>query len=131
MPGRSKAPKNGKGLEDQVADIAQGLGLVVQKQVRVARRIWGAARQIDVVLTHPESRLRLGVECKFQGVSGSAEEKIPAIVDDIDAWPIRGIIVIAGEGFSTNMSSYLFSTGKVVEVDDLESWLNLFFGLEF
>ncbi|HOH76417.1 MAG TPA: hypothetical protein PLB35_04115 [Myxococcota bacterium] len=130
MPGRSKAPENGKDLEKRVVEIAEGLGLVVETQVRVARRIWGAVRQIDVVSTHPVSRLRLGVECKYQAVSGSAEEKIPAIVEDIDAWPIRGIIVISGEGFTANMKSSLFSTGKVVELEDLEAWLKLFFGLD-
>lgn len=130
MPGRSKAPDNGKELENRVVEIAEGLGLKVETQVRVARRIWGAVRQIDVVLTHPASRVRLGVECKYQAVSGSAEEKIPAIVEDIDAWPIRGIIVISGEGFTANMKSFLFSTGKVVELEDLEAWLKLFFGLD-
>jgi len=130
MAGKSKAPKNGRDLELSVAEIAEGLGLKVQRQVSVARRIWGAVRMIDVVLTDPATRLRLGVECKYQAVGGSAEEKIPAVVEDIGAWPIRGIIVISGEGFSDNMRSFLFSTGKVVELEDLEAWLRLFFGLE-
>ena len=82
------------------------------------------------MLTHPDTRLRLGVECKYQGVTGSAEEKIGQTLTDIDAWPIRGIVVIAGPGFSQNMRSYLLSTGKVVDLDDLETWLRFFFGLE-
>ncbi|HNZ03814.1 MAG TPA: hypothetical protein PKK50_06710 [Myxococcota bacterium] len=130
MAGKGTAPNNGKELEDKVVQVAQKLGLQTMRQVSVARRIWGAVRMIDVVLTDPATRLRLGVECKFQGVGGSAEEKIPAIVEDIDAWPIRGIIVISGDGFSANMRSFLFSTGKVVELEDLESWLRLFFGLD-
>lgn len=130
MAGKGTAPNNGKELEDKVVQVAQKLGLQTMRQVSVARRIWGAVRMIDVVLTDPATRLRLGVECKFQGVGGSAEEKIPAIVEDIDAWPIRGIIVISGDGFSANTRSFLFSTGKVVELEDLESWLRLFFGLD-
>jgi len=64
---------------------------------QVARRIWGAVRKIDVVLTHPQTRKTLGIECKFQAVLGTAEEKIPATIKDIDAWPIPGLVVFEGE----------------------------------
>ena len=48
---------------------------------------------------------------------------------DLDAWPIPGLVVFHGGGFSTNMRSYLHSTGKAVAFTDLEDWLRLFFGL--
>ena len=105
------------------------LGLIVEIEVEVGRRIWGARRKIDVVLKHPETRVSLGVECKFQGGRGSAEEKIPATLEDIRVWPIRGIVVYSGEGFTTNMQSYLLSTGMAVELPDLQKWLELYFGL--
>jgi hypothetical protein len=120
----------GQGLVNQVLELAEKLGLESREQVKVGRRLWGAVRNIDVVVTHPESRLRLGLECKFQGTTGTAEEKIPAIVSDIDAWPIRGIVVISGKGFSPNMRYFLISSGKAVDVEDLEDWLRLYFGLE-
>ena len=44
--------------------------------------------------------------------------KDPAILNDIDAWPIRGIVVISGKGFSPNMRYYLISSGKAVDVED-------------
>lgn len=130
MPGRSAAPNNGKDLEDEVARVAEGLGLRVRHQVEVARRIWGAKRRIDLVLTEPATRKTLGLECKFQGTNGTAEEKLPATVQDIAAWPIPGLIVFSGEGFTENMKSFLHSTGKAVEFEDLEPWLRLFFGLD-
>lgn len=129
MPGRVSAVQSGKELERQVAEIGRALGLSVEMQVTVGRRIWGARRQIDVVLKHPETRVSLGVECKYQGVGGSAEEKIPATIDDIRAWPIRGLVVYVGEGFSENMKAYLLSTGMAVELCDLPKWLELYFGL--
>lgn len=95
----------------------------------MARRIWGAERCIDVVLTRVETGRVLGVECKFQGARGSAEEKIPATIQDIQAWPIPGLVVFAGEGFSENIRSYLYSTGKAVVFGELEPWLRLFFAL--
>lgn len=131
MAGGALAVSNGDGLAKAVVALGAELGLEAREQVRVARRIWGAERRIDVVLLHPVSRKTLGLECKFQAVVGSAEEKIPATIKDIDAWPIPGLVVFAGAGFSDNMRSFLVSTGKAVELDELRPWLCLFFGLPF
>ena len=109
--------------------LLNGLGLRVGSQVRVGRRLWGAERRIDLVLRDTGSGRSLGIECKYQGVGGSAEEKIPATIQDIAAWPIPGIVVFAGQGFSDNMRAYLHSTGKAVAYEDLQGWLTLFFGL--
>ncbi len=129
MPGKGAAVASGKELEGVVEELGKSLGLHVESQVGVGRRKWGAKRYIDVVLKHPETRVSLGIECKYQGVSGSAEEKIPATIEDIHAWPIRGIVVYSGAGFSGNMEAYLLSTGMAVEFSDLQAWLELYFGL--
>lgn len=112
-----------------MADIVLSLGLEVERQVRVGRRIWGAERRIDLIAKDRSTRTSLGIECKFQGTPGTAEEKIPATIQDIEAWPIRGIVVFSGDGFSERLKSFLISTGKALEVDDLEIWLKLYFGL--
>jgi len=129
MPGKATAVSNGDELVKAVAQLSRDLGLEAKEQVRVARRIWGAVRKIDVVLTHPETRKTLGVECKFQAVLGTAEEKIPSTIKDIGAWPIPGLVVFAGPGFTENMRMYLISTGKAVEFSEVKPWLCLFFGL--
>ncbi len=129
MPGNAAAVVSGDELERRVADAARALGLEAAVQVRVGRRVWGAERFIDVVITNPADRRRLGVECKFQGGPGSAEEKIPTTILDIAAWPIPGIVVFEGGGFSANMRAYLVASGKAVEMADLEAWLRLYFGL--
>ena len=129
MSGRTLAVLNGDDLTRAVAQLGQELGLEALCEVRVARRIWGAERYIDIILIHPHTRKTLGVECKFQAVRGTAEEKIPATIKDIDAWPIPGLVVFAGEGFTENMRSFLISTGKAVAFDELRPWLCLFFGL--
>ncbi len=129
MAGRATAVENGEDLVREVLKLASHLGLASRTQVRVARRIWGAVRKIDVVLTQTETRRTLGLECKFQGVQGTAEEKIPSTIQDIAAWPIPGIVVFSGNGFSPNMVAFLLSTGKAVELDDLRAWLSLYFGL--
>jgi hypothetical protein len=129
VPGKAQAVQSGAELRDRVAELAKGLGLEAEIEVSVGRRIWGAKRRIDVVLTHPGTRKSLGIECKYQGTAGTAEEKIAGTFEDIKAWPIRGIVVFAGDGFSDNMKAYLLSTGMAVEFDDADKWLELYFGL--
>ena len=41
MPGRATAVKGGTDFEARVAAIATSLGLEVERQVKVGRRIWG------------------------------------------------------------------------------------------
>lgn len=130
MAGRQKVSKVGKKLERQVADIGDLLELEVREQYQVGRRLWGAKRHIDIVLTQKQTRKSIGLECKAQQSRGSLEEKIASTIKDIEAWPIDGLVVISGEGFSDNIRSYLYSTGKVVDAEDLEEWLRLYFSLE-
>jgi PD-(D/E)XK nuclease superfamily protein len=129
MAGGARAVSSGDGLVKAVCEMGANLNLEVKQQYKVARRIWGAERNIDVILRNPTSGKTLGIECKFQDVRGTTEEKIPTTIQDIKAWPIDGIVVFAGEGFTDNMKSYLVSTGKAVAFEDLEPWLRLYFAL--
>ena len=97
MAGKATAVHSGAELRDRVAELGRALGLDARTEVRVARRLWGAVRCIDVVLTRTETGKTLGIECKYQGGGGSAEEKVPATIQDIAAWPIPGIVVFGGE----------------------------------
>ena len=130
MSGRETAVLSGQSLEEKVAALAQSLGLESRREYRAGRRLWGSERRIDVILRDKATRKVLGVECKCQNTPGSAEEKIPSTIKDIEAWPIPGLVVFDGPGFSENMRQYLLSTGKAVELADLENHLRLFFGLE-
>lgn len=129
MPGKSKAVTSGRQLVKRVCRLAKRLNLEPTEQYLAGRRLWGAGRRIDVILRHSDSSKTLGVECKYQGKPGTTEEKIPTTIQDIRVWPIEGIVVFAGAGFTKNMKSFLISTGKAVEFEDLEPWLRLYFGL--
>ena len=130
MPGRGSASRMGRSLEDRVIELARELGLDVERQVKIGRRIWGSERKIDVVVRKRGTDKVLGIECKYQGVSGTAQEKIMATIEDMRQWPIPGIVVIDGEGFTGGMKGLLFSTGKVIEFGDLRDWLCWYFLLE-
>ena len=121
--------KNSNELIASIVELAKTLGLETREEYNVAKRIWGANRNIDVILRDPRTSKVLGIECKFQKTPGTIEEKLPAIIEDIKAWPMNGIVVYGGEGITVNMKSYLVSTGKALEFGELESWLKLYFGL--
>ena len=123
------APANGEELKRACADVGRTLGLDARTEVTVGRRIWGARRRIDVVLRDSERR-SLGIECKFQKSRGTTEEKIPATIQDIEAWPIDGIVCFAGSGFTDHIRSFMYASGKGVEFGDLEDWLRLYFALD-
>jgi hypothetical protein len=58
-----------------------------------------------------------------------------AIVEVVDGGVVapgrsKGFVCFSGPGFSPNMRAYLLSTGKAVELADLEVWLRFYFGLE-
>jgi hypothetical protein len=129
MAGKANAVAGGSELRDKVAQLAASLGLEVRTEVTVGRRLWGAVRKIDVVLTRQDTGKTLGIECKYQGSGGSAEEKVPATIQDMAAWPIPGLVVFGGDGFSTNMVAFFHATGKAVSLGELAPWLRLFFGL--
>jgi hypothetical protein len=129
LAGRSKAVSSGSDLTKKVRKLADKLGLEAHEQFRVGRRLWGAGRRIDMILKGGPNSKTLGIECKFQKKPGTTEEKIPTTIRDIEAWPIDGIVVFSGEGFTENMKAFLISTGKAVEFKDLEPWLRLYFGL--
>ena len=62
MPGRTLAVANGQELSRAVARLGEQIGLEAMQEVRVARRIWGAERYIDVILIHPHTRKTLGLK---------------------------------------------------------------------
>lgn len=130
MPGKEAAYRAGDRLAKEVVRKAGELNLDVREQFKCGRRIWGAERRIDVIVTEPISRKRLGIECKAQDSKGTAEEKIVATMQDMDAWPIAGLLVFSGDGFSDKMKSFMLASGKAVDFEDLEPWLRLFFGLD-
>lgn len=120
---------SGPELERAVARVGEALGLDVETQVVMGDRIWGTRRHVDVVLSKPDSERIIGIECKFQRVPGTVEERIPLTVEDISDWPIRGIVVIHGGGFSRDFVPFLRGRGRIVEFKRLTEWLRFYFRL--
>ena len=91
-------------------------------QLALGKRVWGASRRIDLSLGY-SGRPFLGIECKYQATRGSVEEKCVATLVDIEAWPMPGIMVWTGAGFSPSFRRWLTRTPAAVHFDKLEAWL--------
>lgn len=75
-------------------------GLVVYCEVNLGKTIIGKDRQIDVFVHRPIDQRVIAIECKYQGVTGTADEKIPYALQDLAALWVPGCLVYAGSGWS-------------------------------
>ena len=86
--------------------------LKVYREIRIGKTIIGKNRCIDIfcVAEEGQSLARPGafaIECKFQDVQGTVDEKIPYALDDLAALPLAGCIAYAGQGFSEGVQHML------------------------
>jgi hypothetical protein len=85
-------------------------GIRVYDEVRVGTTIIGKQRRVDLFLVHPDSGGALGLECKYQDSSGTADEKIPYALRDLAALRMPAAVVYAGAGFSEGVLHLLQSS---------------------
>ena len=74
--------------------------LKVYREVRVGKTIIGKDRCVDIFCISDEVQKAFAIECKFQDSQGTVDEKIPYALNDVQALPMAGCIVYAGQGFS-------------------------------
>lgn len=119
--------EDAKELEEAVAQLGISLGLRAEREVTMGHRVYGGERKVDVVLSHPETSVRLGIECKYQESEGTAYLKIPSTFDDIYEWEIPGIVVWHGTKFTPAFIDYIRKKGSAIEFAELARWLAVFF----
>ena len=74
--------------------------LKVYREINVGKTIIGKNRRIDVFCVCEATNKAFAIECKYQEVEGTVDEKIPYAIDDLQALPMAGCIAYAGSGFS-------------------------------
>ena len=72
----------------------------VYREVNVGKSIIGKNRRIDVFCLDAAHNEAFAIECKYQDVPGTVDEKIPYALDDLKSLPMAGCIAYAGSGFS-------------------------------
>jgi hypothetical protein len=78
-------------------------GLAVYTEVSFGRTIIGKNRRIDILVLRESDQTAFAIECKYQRVSGTADEKIPYALLDLEALWIPGCLVYAGTGWSSGV----------------------------
>lgn len=119
-----KANKRGQSLENFVRSLCSDSYQFVERkhfeslktlgrpiftsQYSISKDIYGKDRKVDFILYRP-GRWPQGliIQCKWQGVSGSVEQKYPFEVECIKQDKVPAIIVLDGSGYSKGAQSWL------------------------
>lgn len=100
----TKTALSGNGYRDLIAGYIHhqygAHGLVVYREINLGKTIIAKDRQIDVFVVRPADQKSIAIECKYQDVQGTADEKIPYALDDLAALWVPGCLVYAGRGWS-------------------------------
>ncbi len=95
-------------------------------QFHAGLNIYNKKMSNDFVLYHPNKHnYCLIIECKWQQVGGSVEEKYPYLVLNIkDKYPYKTIILLDGEGYSEGAKNWLTLQvgGKLIEVMSMQEF---------
>ena len=75
-------------------------GIVAYEEVSIGTSIIGKRRRVDLLIVHPETGRGFALECKYQESSGTADEKIPYALKDLEALHVPAAMAYAGGGFS-------------------------------
>lgn len=84
-------------------------GLTVYREVSLGKSIIGKNRKVDILAVETLTNKALGIECKYQETAGTADEKIPYTLDDLEAMHVPAFVCYAGDGFSRGVIHMLES----------------------
>lgn len=118
----AKANYSGQKLENEVENILRNLDLDFQSQVKFIDCYGNARSKMDFMVDD------LAIECKRQEVSGTADQKIPFVYENLSMFK-RGLLVLDGEHFHRRKGILDYLNNKRSSffdwcfVEDLEDWL--------
>lgn len=85
----------------------------ISEEVAVGWRFVGTPRKLDLVLKHADRYL--GIEAKYQGGSGTVDQKLIYTLEDAISCPIPTLVVFAGE-ITNDIKAKLITSGLGLEV---------------
>ena len=116
-------------FERMIALTGLLLGLDYRRRMTVGKTIYGKDREVDVLFRDARNGNRLAIEAKYQRVSGTADEKLPYAVLNLQTLPLPGVIVYGGGGFHLGALHWLCANTKATDIAHLADWLTVFFAL--
>lgn len=75
-------------------------GITIYREVFAGKSIIGKNRRVDILLVCERTNQAYALECKYQDSQGTADEKIPYALEDVQALRMSGCLVYAGAGWS-------------------------------
>jgi hypothetical protein len=78
-------------------------GITVYREVYLGKTIIGKNRRLDILIVEEHSRVAMGLECKYQDTLGTADEKIPYALSDLQHLDMPVCLVYAGKGWSSGI----------------------------
>ena len=120
-----KQSKNGYKYENRIEEVLLSCGYVkipaktftegtklskpvFSRQVKAGSTVFKRQWRIDFLLYHPKRWPKcLGIESKYQGTTGTAEDKIVKTCKDIESNSYQTLLVLGGSGFSHGVFTYL------------------------
>ncbi len=90
----------------------QNREIEIYREVFAGKTIIGKNRRVDILILQPKTNRAFVIECKYQGSTGTVDEKIPYALQDLEAMPMEGCIAYAGEGFSDGVLHMLKASEK-------------------
>ncbi len=73
------------------------------REVYLGKTIIGKNRRLDILIVEEHSRIAMGLECKYQDTIGTADEKIPYALSDLQHLDMPVCLVYAGKGWSSGI----------------------------
>lgn len=78
-------------------------GITVYREVSLGKTIIGKNRRVDILIIEEATRNAMGLECKYQDSSGTADEKIPYALADMEQIGMPVCLTYAGKGWSAGI----------------------------
>lgn len=82
-------------------------GLCVYREVDFGKSIIGKNRRVDIFIYREGTPDAMAIECKYQNVAGTADEKLPYALSDLQAMHVPVCLTYAGDGFSPGVRQML------------------------
>lgn len=124
----AKANFSGKELENDVESVLSALDIPYQTQVRFTDCYGNPNSKMDFVVKKLGKISGLAIECKRQNVSGTADQKLPFVVENLRQFP-KALLVLDGahykgrEGIHNYLNSKVSETFAWTWAEDLGDWL--------
>ena len=127
--GGQRANRSGQTAESVIETILRQSALVYETQVLVGESIYGSKLRVDFFVKglkdYPQGLI---IESKWQGSGGTADEKLPYLLENIKLkYPAPTLIVIDGKGYRQGAWDWaklqIGVCQNLVEVLDISSFM--------